>query len=162
MNVKRITSILFILLGYIALAGAMQSIISHFTPTKPELPYAEVRIDADKHVQVLICKDWVLKPENMDFASSSASAEVGQDVYYWIDLNGMSESELFTKMKVHANGPVPQHDYHGIIRWAHDQKQISINLHRAASTSASTPFGGNGTYVIRKITSEPFMQENSN
>jgi hypothetical protein len=159
MNVKRITSILFILLGYIALAGAMQSIISHLTPTKPELPYAEVRIDADKHVQVLICKDWVPKPEGTDFANASTSAEVGQDVYYWIDLNGVSESELFTQMEVHANGPVPQHDYRGIIRWAHGQKQISINLRRAAS--ASTPFGANGTYVIRKITSEPFMKENS-
>ena len=159
MNVKRIVSVLFILLSYIALAGAMQTIISHFTPTKPTLPYAEVRINADKHVQVLICKDWEPKPEGTDFASASTSTEVGQDVYYWIDLNGVSESELFTQMEVHANGPVPQHDYHGIIRWAHDQKQISIDLHRAASTSR--PFGANGTYVIRKITTAPFMNENS-
>jgi hypothetical protein len=157
MITKRIVSILFILLGYIALAGAMQNILSRFSPAKSELPYAELRIDADKHLQVLICKDWVLKPEDMDFAGSSTSAEVGQDVYYWIDLNGASGSELFTKMEVHANGPVPQHVYHGFIRWAQDQKQISINLHRA--DLASTPFGANGTYVIRKITTAPFMKE---
>jgi hypothetical protein len=159
MNIKRIASILFILLGYIALAGAVQNIISRFTPSKPELPYAEVRIGADKQVQVLICKDWVLKPEDMDDADSSASAEVGQDVYYWINLNGVSESELFTKADVHANGPVPQRAYHGFILWAHDKKQISINLHR--TDSAGAPFGANGTYVIRKINTAPFMNESS-
>jgi hypothetical protein len=160
MNIKRIASILFILLGYIALAGAMQNIISHFTPAKPELSYAEVRIDADKQVQVLICKDWVLKPEDMDDTGSPNDAEVCQDVYYWINLKGVSESEFFTEVEVHANGPVPQRAYHGVIRWAHDQKQISINLHRAAS--ASTPFGANGTYMIRKISTAPFMTESSN
>jgi len=159
MNIKRIASILFILLGYIALAGAMQNIISHFTPAKSELPYAEVRIDAGKHVQVLICKDWVLKPEDMDNTGPSTSAEVGQDVYYWINLDGLSASELFTKVDVHANDPAPQRAYHGTVRWAHDQKQIIINLQRAAS--AGTPFGANGTYVIRKITAAPFMKTSS-
>jgi hypothetical protein len=156
---KRIASILFILLGYIALAGAMQNIISYFTPAKPQLPYAEVRIDAAKHVQVLICKDWVLKPEDMDVAGPSTTAEVGQDIYYWINLNDASGAEIFTNVDVHANGPVPHHDYHGFVRWEHDQKQICIHLHRAGP--ASMNFGANDTYVIRKITRAPFMKQSS-
>ncbi|HEV2696255.1 MAG TPA: hypothetical protein VG347_25445, partial [Verrucomicrobiae bacterium] len=78
---------------------------------------------------------------------------------YWIDLKGGSKSEYFTGSQVHANGPVPQRAYGGVIHWDQDQKRISVNLHRAAS--ASTPFGANGTYVIRKITSGPFMTESS-
>jgi hypothetical protein len=161
MKIKRIATIAFILLSYIALAGAMQNLLNRPTPAKPATPYAELRIDSARHVQVLICRDWVINPEDMDTPDPSTVAETGQDIFYWINLvDGVSQSELFTNVDVHANGPTPQRIYQGVIHWEHDQKTITITLHR--TSPSDMPFGANGTYMIRKITMAPFMKDISN
>jgi hypothetical protein len=159
MNLKRIGGIVVILLGYIALAGAMQNIISRLTPAKPQLPYAEIRIDEAKRVQVLICKDWVLNPRDMDDPNFSTRSETGQDVYYWINLGDSIQSQWFTNLEVHANGPVPQRVYHGFVRWERDQNQIRIRLVRTSTNN--TPFAANGIYPVKQVTCAPLADADS-
>jgi len=60
MCIKRIATILFVLLGYIAMAGAMQSIIRHFVPPAPETRYAEVRINAIVHIRTVLPENAVV------------------------------------------------------------------------------------------------------
>lgn len=160
MNFKRIASILIILLGYIALAGAMHTLINHFTPTKPEITYAELRTDAAKHVQLLLCRNWMIRPEDLDPPGSSTQPETGQDIFYWINLAGACGDELFTNIDVHANGPAPKRIYKGVVRWDHQRNTITLSLHRTAATDI--PFGANGTYEIRKISTDPLMTEITN
>ena len=157
---KRIAIILAILLGYIAAAGAMQSLIKHLTPRASEQQYAEVRIGADNQLQVLICKNWILRGEDMDPASNED--EVVQDIYYWINLQGAYATTVFTNMEVHANGPVRHHAYEGTVTWEHGRNQVTINLCRTASGSGRsevTPFPANGTYPVRKVAKVPFIPD---
>jgi len=163
MCIKRIATLLLALLGYIALAGATQSLIAHFVPKPNQQRYAELRVGPSNQIQVLICKDWVLEPEDMDSGQESSSAETGQDVYYWINLVGNPAASTFTNCDVHANGPVRQRPYNGAINLEPTRSQITINLQRTASNhaDASGPCPANGTYRIRKITKDPFLTKDS-
>ena len=157
---KRIAIVLAILLGYIAVAGAMQSLIKHLAPRAPEQQYAEVRVGADNHLQVLICKNWILRAEDMDPGSNED--EVVQDIYYWINLQGAYATSVFTNTEVHANGPVRHHAYEGTVTWEHGRNQVTINLCRTASGSGRsevTPFPANGTYPVRKVAKVPFIPD---
>jgi hypothetical protein len=160
MSFKRIASILIILLGYIAAAGAMQSLIKHLTLRASEQQYAEVRVGADNHLQILICKNWILRAEDMDQGSNED--EVVQDIYYWINLKGAYATTIFTNPEVHANGPVRHHAYQGTVTWEHGRNQVSINLCRTPSDPAKSevmPFPANGTYPVRKVANVPFIPD---
>jgi len=160
MCIKRIGTLLAALLGYIALAGAAQSLINHFTPKQPSERYAELRVGPDDQIQVLICKDWVLEPDNMDLNQDLGDPETGQDIYYWVNLQGRQDAGTFTHCDVYANGPVPHFSYHGVVDFGRNRNQVTINLLRDSAknqSSGSTPCPANGTYKIRKVINGPFF-----
>jgi len=166
MCIKRIASVVVILLGYIAVAGAAQKLIQHFSSKPAEERYAEMRIAGPGQMQVLICKDWAPDAEDSDDASGGHSSDVVQDIYYWIDLQANGATTLFTNSTVHANGPVAEHPYHGSVKWDVDHQQLTVNLYRPTAkvgkTISSMPFPANGTYAVRKVTRTPFLSAASN
>jgi hypothetical protein len=160
---KRIASILVILLGYIALAGATHNLIKHFSGKPTQQRYVELRVGSSHNLQAVICKDWVHEPDATDSGPDDDCDEVSQDIYYWINLEGANDTGVFTKCDLHANGPMRHRNYQGTINLDREHRQLLISLYRLSTQPGERPqlipSPANGTYPIRQITKSPFLKD---
>lgn len=143
MLMKALTALVFV--------GSVCGCASNTTQLKK---YAELRIDNNEKMQLLICYD-----EWLGVVTVHGYGGYAHGIDCWAALIG--KGPVYVDPIFHENAPIPPQTYRGTITIDREHQQAIIDLRRVISNPGDPErleaISANGTYPIRRTNHEPFL-----